>query len=242
MDLHGKVAIITGASSGIGKATAIALSRSGVKVVLAARREDRLKEVQNKLQNESLIVVTDVSKKKYVDDLVSQTVKKYGTVDILVNNAGVMLSSFFEKCKVEEWERMIDVNIKGVLYGMAFVTPIMKENKNGHIINIASIAGHRVIPSSAIYSATKFAIRAISEGYRQELTTKYNIRISIISPGLVDTELTNHITDSDVIEMISKKEIKAIRPDTIAENIVHLLSQPMHVNLNEIIVMPTMQN
>ncbi|WP_404828858.1 SDR family oxidoreductase [Effusibacillus dendaii] len=239
--LKDKVAIVTGASSGIGEATAIALAEAGAKVVLAARRTDRLQQLKERIKGDCLLVPTDVSNRSDVENLVKTTKDTYGKVDILINNAGVMLLSFLDKLHVEEWDRMIDVNIKGVLYGAAAVIPIMKEQKNGHIVNVASIAGHRVIPAASVYCGTKFAVRAISEGLRMELSPQSGIRVTIISPGIVQTELTHHITDPDVQQSVAKRSLTPLTSEDIANAIVYAVSQPQHVNVNEIMVRPTEQ-
>lgn len=239
--LQGKVAVITGASSGIGEATAIALAEVGAKVVIAARREDRLALLKAKIKGECLSVVVDVSKRSDVDSLMQKAKERFGQVDILVNNAGVMLLSYMDKLQVEEWDRMIDVNIKGVLYGIAAVIPIMKDQKSGHIVNVASTAGHRLIPAGAVYCGTKFAVRAITEGLRGELSAHAGIRTTIISPGIVETELTHHITDEDVIESVEKRQLTPLKAEDIARAIVYAVSQPPHVNVNEILVRPTDQ-
>lgn len=242
-DLVGKVAVITGASSGIGEATAIALANAGAAVVLGARRLERLEAIKNKIQGDCLTIEVDVTRKDQVKYLIQKTKDVYGQVDILVNNAGVMFLSELEKLRVEEWEKMIDVNVKGVLYGLAEVIPVMKAQSSGHVINIASIAGHRVKPASAVYSATKYAVRAITEGFRLELSNKSGIRISLISPGVVDTELTNHITDADIKEMAikQKESLTPLHSKDIANTIVNIVSQPAHMNINESIIMPTEQ-
>lgn len=239
--LQGKVAVITGASSGIGEATVVALAKAGAKVVIAARREDRLRALEEKIQGDVLSVVTDVAVQTDVENLMKQAKDTFGHVDILINNAGVMLLSYLDKLHVKEWDRMIDVNIKGLLYGIAAVLPIMKEQKSGHIVNVASVAGHRVLPASAVYSGTKFAVRAISEGLRQELSPQSGIRSTIISPGIVDTELTHHITDADVQESIRNRELTSLTSEDIARAILYAVTQPQHVNVNEIIVRPTEQ-
>lgn len=239
--LEGKVAIVTGASSGIGKETGIALAKAGVKVVLAARRKERLENIKEKMEGECLAVQTNVTKRSDLEDLVKRTIEKFGKVDILINNAGVLLPSYMDKLHVDEWEQMVDVNLKGVLYSIAAVLPEMKARGSGHIINIASRAGHRVIPARAVYSATKFAVRALSEGLRQELSSSSKIRVSVISPGIVDTEVFNYVTDSDVKKSLQERNLKTLTSNDIANSILYAVSQPEHVNVNEILVLPTEQ-
>lgn len=244
MKLKDKVVIVTGASSGIGEATAIALAKEGAKVVLAARRMNRIADIEKKIVaegGEAMSVSVDVSIKDQVDTLVQQTKERFGRVDILVNNAGVMLLSYLDKSKVEEWEKMIDVNIKGVLYGINAVLPIFREQTSGHFINVSSVAGHGVFPSSAVYSGTKYAVRAISEGIRMELADMPGICSTIISPGAVATELTTHITDQDVMNMFSKRKMVPLKSEDIANAIVYAATQPEYVDVNEILIRPSGQ-
>ncbi len=196
-NIKGKVVVITGASSGLGEATARLLSAEGATVVLAARRADRIKGLADELEargGKTLAVVTDVTDRQQMKALIDKAVETYGRIDVLINNAGVMPLSPLERLKVDEWDQMIDVNVKGVLYGIAAALPYMKEQKSGHIINVSSVAGHKLFGGSAVYSATKFAVRALSEGLRQEMTP-YNVRTTIISPGAVKTELLEHISE-----------------------------------------------
>jgi NADP-dependent 3-hydroxy acid dehydrogenase YdfG len=196
--LKNKVAIITGASSGIGYATALTLSKAGIRVAVGARRTERLQELEKQIiknNGEILVQKTDVTRKSDCDSLVNTIVEKWGKVDILINNAGLMPLSYFKNGKVEEWEQMIDVNIKGVLYCTSAVVPYMLEKKSGHIINISSVAGRIVFAGGSVYCATKHAIAALSEGLRKELSPTYNIRVTCIEPGAVETELLESITD-----------------------------------------------
>ena len=240
-----KVAIITGASSGIGYATALALSKAGAKVAIGARRTDRLEELQNEItQNggEVLSQKLDVTKKSDCDSFVETTIKKWGTVDILVNNAGLMPLSFVKNLKVEEWDQMIDVNIKGVLYCTAAVIPYMREKKSGHIVNISSVAGRIVFPSGSVYCATKHAVTAFSEGIRQELSVRSNIRVTCIEPGVVATELTNTITDESLQSFVeTSKKMNSLKAEDIANAILFAVEAPNHVNVNEVLVRPTTQ-
>src|ERR687892_1227490 len=196
-----KVAIVTGASSGIGYATALALSRAGAKVAAGARRIDRLESLQSEIiknGGEVLIQKLDVTVKSECDAFADAVIKKWGTIDILVNNAGLQPLSFFKNLKVEEWDKMIDVNIRGVLYCTAAVITHMVNKKSGHIVNISSIAGRIVYPAGSVYCATKHAITAFSEGLRQEFSQRSNIRITCIEPGVVATELNDTITDTSL--------------------------------------------
>lgn len=244
--LENQVAIVTGASSGIGEATALALAAAGAKVTLAARRKDRLGNVKKKIEEaggESLLVQTDVSVRPEVEAMVAQTKKKWGRVDILVNNAGVMLLSFMDKLKVAEWEQMVDLNFKGVLYGIAAVLPIMREQRGGHIINLSSDADRKVFPGSAVYSATKAAVTLLSEGLRFELAReKMPIRLTSISPGAVTTELAKHITDQDIFDFFrSHPPIEFMKPEDVAAAVMYAVTQPPRVDLNNILVRPTQQ-
>ena len=201
MTIKGKVVVITGASSGIGYATALTLSKAGVKVAIGARRTDKLEQLENEIKKNGGEVLShklDVTKKDDCNAFVAQAIKKWGTVDILVNNAGLMPLSFVKNLKVDEWEQMIDVNIKGVLFCTAAAIPHMKEKKSGHIVNISSVAGRIVFPSGSVYCATKHAVTAFSEGLRQELSVRSNIRVTCIEPGAVETELLNTITDESL--------------------------------------------
>jgi NADP-dependent 3-hydroxy acid dehydrogenase YdfG len=241
----GKVAVITGGSSGIGYATALALSKAGAKVAAGARRTDRLESLKKEIESsggEAIIQSLDVTKKAECDSFVDSVVKKWGSVDILVNNAGLMPLSFFKNMKVEEWDRMIDVNIKGVIYCTAAAVPHMIAKKSGHIVNISSIAGRVVFPAGSVYCATKHAVTAFSEGLRQELSTRSNIRVTCIEPGVVDTELNNTITDASLQKFVeATKQMQALHADDIANAIVFAVESPSHMNVNEIMVRPTSQ-
>jgi NADP-dependent 3-hydroxy acid dehydrogenase YdfG len=243
-NIAGKVVVITGASSGLGEATARHLSALGAKVVLGARRSDRLQSLAAELAGrggESIAVVTDVTDADQVRHLVDSAVQIYGRVDVMINNAGLMPQSMLDRLKIDEWDRMVDVNIKGVLYGIAAALPHMTRQKSGHFINVSSVAGHKVRPGSTVYSATKHAVRVISEGLRQEVKP-YNIRTTIISPGAVDTELPNTITDPVVAPAMRKfyDEI-AVSADSFARAVIFAMSQPDDVDVNEILFRPTRQ-
>lgn len=243
--LDGKVAIITGASSGIGYATALALSNAGAKIAAGARRTDRLDSLKEQITKNGGQILTrklDVTKKQECNSFVDEVIKKWGTVDILINNAGIMPLSFFKNLKVEEWEQMIDVNIKGVLYCTAAVIPHMIAKKSGHIVNISSVAGRIVFPAGAVYCATKHAVTALSEGLRQEFSQRANIRVTCIEPGVVATELTNTITDESLKSFIeATKKMEALKSEDIANAILYAVESPPHVNVNEILIRPTTQ-
>ena len=245
MDIQDKVVIITGASSGIGEATALKLSNKGAKVVLTARREEKLEELKNKIESNggtALIVTGDVTKKEDYDNLVEKTLDKFNTIDALINNAGLMPLSYVEKFKTDEWEKMVDVNIKGVLNGVAAVLPTMIKNKGGNIINISSSAAHKYFPGGAVYCATKSAVKMFSEGLRQELAPKYGINVTSIEPGAVSTELTNTITDEDIKEMFKDmQKMTFLEAEDIAEAIYYTLVQPARANINDVFIMPTQQ-
>ncbi|MGG1686561.1 SDR family oxidoreductase [Pseudalkalibacillus sp. NRS-1564] len=239
-----KVVIITGASSGIGEETAKLLSGKGAKLVLAARREERLKELKQQIEasgGEAIYQVTDVTSSEEMESLAKYAYDTFGKIDVIVNNAGLMPLSLLHKKKYDEWDKMIDVNIKGVLYGIGAVLPYMREKKEGHVINISSVAGHEISPGSSVYSATKFAVRAITEGLRMEESVGNNIRATIISPGAVSTELTETITDDDVKSSIDAVYSGAIKADSIARTIVFAIEEPAEVAINEILVRPTNQ-
>ena len=244
--IKNKVAIITGASSGIGFATALALSKAGAKVAIGARRTDMLSELEKKIKENGGEVYSqklDVTKKNECNSFVDNVLKKWGTVDILVNNAGLMPLSFFKNLKIDEWDQMIDVNIKGVLYCTGAVVTHMLENKSGHIINISSVAGRIVFPAGSVYCATKHAITAFSEGLRQELSVRKNIRVTCIEPGVVATELTNTITDESLQGFVENaKKMESLQAEDIANAIVYAVESPNHVNVNEILIRPTTQD
>ena len=240
-NIKDKVVVITGASSGLGEATARALAKEGAKLVLGARRVDRLKALASELSlGDKAAVETDVSNYAQVKHLVDHAVKLHGRVDVVLNNAGLMPLSPLDRLKIEDWDRMIDVNIKGVLYGIAAALPHMKAQKSGHIINVSSVAGHKVRLGGAVYSATKTAVRVISEGLRQEVKP-YNIRTTIISPGAVESELPDSVTEPDVAENVRKVYEAAIPADSFARAVVYAMSQPEDVDINEILFRPTRQ-
>jgi len=243
--LEGKVAIITGASSGIGEATARTLSKAGAKVAIGARRTDRLEQIKSKIEKdggEVFMQKLDVTKKVDCDSFVDAVIQKWGTVDILVNNAGLMPLSFFKNLKVSEWDQMVDVNIKGVLYCTGAVIPHLVAKKSGHIVNLSSVAGRIVFPAGSVYCATKHAVAAFSEGLRQEFSIRYNIRVTSIEPGVVATELNDTITDESLKGFVeSAKKMVALQAEDIANAILFAVESPPHMNVNEILIRPTTQ-
>jgi NADP-dependent 3-hydroxy acid dehydrogenase YdfG len=246
MELKGKTALITGASSGIGDATARALASAGVRVALLARRSDRLETLKTAIRKgggEALVTCADVTKKGEVKKAVDVCLNTFGNINILINNAGIMPLSLMKNLHEEEWERMVDVNIKGVLFCIGAVLPGMIKQASGHIINISSVAGRKLFPGSAVYCATKFAVSALSEGLRMELGPASNIRVTVIEPGMVATELGLAITDKEVFTSIGAmfQNVKALKADDIAHAVLYALGQPDNVNAADIMIMPTSQ-
>ena len=243
-NIEGKVVVITGASSGLGEASARLLSSQGATVVLGARRVDRITSLAKELSGASgkaLAIGTDVTDFDQVKRLADTAVATYGRIDVMLNNAGLMPHSPLERLKIDDWNRTIDVNIKGVLYGIAAALPHMKLQKSGHIISVSSVAGHKVSPGGAVYSATKHAVRVISEGLRQEVKP-YNIRTTVISPGAVATELPGSITEADVAQHVQKfYDTVAIPAESFARMVAFAMSQPEDVDVNEILFRPTRQ-
>jgi NADP-dependent 3-hydroxy acid dehydrogenase YdfG len=241
-NIDGKVVVITGASSGLGEATARHLASEGAKLVLGARRLDRIQALARELNlGTDAAVETDVTDREQVKRLVDAAVAAHGRIDVIINNAGLMPHSPLERGKVDDWDRMIDVNLKGVLYGIAAALPHMTRQKSGHIINVSSVAGHKVRPGSAVYAATKAAVRMLSEGLRQEVKP-YNIRTTIISPGAVQSELPRSITEADVAKGIQDfYAAYALPADSFARMVAFAISQPEDVDVNEILFRPTAQ-
>ncbi len=242
--IKNKVVVITGASSGLGEATARHLAAKGASVVLGARRADRIQALAEELTaagHEAKAVATDVTDRNQVKNLVQAAIDTFGRIDVMLNNAGLMPLAPLERLKVDEWDRMIDVNLKGVLYGIAAALPHMQAQKSGHIINVSSVYGHVVDPGAAVYCATKHAVRALSEGLRKEVKP-YNIRTTIISPGAVSTELLEHISEKDIQQgtrdFVSKI---AVGPDTFARAVAFAINEPDDVDINEILFRPTAQ-
>ncbi|MFB5675521.1 SDR family oxidoreductase [Paenibacillus terreus] len=238
-----KVVVITGASSGIGEATALLLAEKGAKIVLGARRVERLEALAARITavgGEAIYARTDVRKRDDLTHLVKLACEQYGQVDVLLNNAGIGPISPLDELRVEDWEDMIDVNIKGVLYGIAAGLPVFREQGFGHFINIASTSGLTTTPNMAVYSGTKFAVRAISEGLRQEAGDK--LRVTIISPGFVKTNFVEAIPNQEIRgELERYRDKEAISPEAIARSIVFAMEQPADVDINEMIVRPTAQ-
>ena len=242
--LDGKVAVITGASSGIGEATAEALAAEGASVVVAARREDRLSALVEKINGDggkALSVSADVADEGQAHGLIRRAKDEFGRVDILVNNAGVMQLSAVEKGLSDEWRRMFDVNVLGLLYATDAAVAVMKGQGSGHLVNVSSIAGRRSRATTGVYSGTKFAVNAISEALRQELLED-NIRVTIVEPGAVATELATHITDEDAKENLSGLlSLDILQAEDIASAIAYCVAQPERVSVNEILIRPTQQ-
>ncbi|WP_010520929.1 SDR family oxidoreductase [Aquimarina agarivorans] len=245
MNLQDRVIIITGASSGIGEATAKKLAEDGASVVLMARSEDKLKTLKTdieKVGGKALVATGDVTKRKEFEAVVDSAVKHFGKVDGLINNAGLMPLSFVKKLKTDEWEKMVDVNIKGVLNGVSSVLPQLLENKGGDIINISSMAANRYFPGGAVYCATKSAVKMFSEGLRQELAPEHGINVTSIEPGVVATNLTSTITDEDIKDKMSEmQKMTTLESEDIANAIHYTLTQPKRVNINDIYILPTEQ-
>jgi NADP-dependent 3-hydroxy acid dehydrogenase YdfG len=242
-NVEGKVVVITGASSGLGEAAARLLAEHGATVVLGARRLERLQALANALTaggGKALAIRTDVTDYLQVRRLVDEAVRAFGRIDVMINNAGLMPNSPLDRLRVDDWDRMIDVNIKGVLYGIAAALPHMKRQNAGHIINVSSVAGHKVRPSNAVYAATKHAVRVLSEGLRMEVKP-YHIRTTVISPGAVATELPDSATEPDVVENLRKVYEKAIPAESFARAVAFAIAQPADVDVNEIVFRPTQQ-
>ncbi|MDG2518506.1 SDR family oxidoreductase [Lysobacter soli] len=242
LDIAGKVVAITGASSGIGEATALRLAQHGAILALGARRTDRLEAIATRIRNEGgdvFVQALDVTRRDDVEAFVNATIARFGRVDVLVNNAGVMPLSRMADLKVDEWDRMVDVNVKGVLYGIGAVLPSMNERGAGQIINVSSVAGRQVFATAAVYCATKFAVHALSEGLRQESPF---LRVTTIAPGAVESELTSTISDPAMKREVDEVFRKDMLPaDAIARAIAFAIGQPADVDVNELVVRPTAQ-
>lgn len=243
-NVKGKVVVITGASSGFGKITAQYLSERGALVALGARSSDKIEAIAKEINDKggkAIAVTTDVTDKDQVKNLVDRAVKEFGKIDVMLNNAGIMPVSPLEYLKIDDWDQCIDVNIKGVLYGIAAALPHMKKQKSGQFINVSSVAGHKINPGGAVYSATKYSVRVISEALRQEVKP-YNIRTAIISPGAVDTNLPGSVTAEDVSKNINKLyNDVAISAESFARCVAFAMSQPDDMDVNEILYRPTKQ-
>ncbi|MGC5771170.1 SDR family oxidoreductase [Paenibacillus pabuli] len=239
-NVKGKVVMITGASSGIGEATARVLAEQGAHVVIGARRTERLEALASAIRSEGGSVEyqsLDVTQLEEMKAIVELALTRFGRLDVILNNAGVMPLSPLESLKVDEWNRMIDVNIRGVLHGIAAGLPVMKKQGFGQFINIASIGAYTVSPTAAVYCATKYAVRAISEGLRQEVGG--DIRVTLVSPGVTESELAESISDDEARELMKDYRSISIPASAIAQSILYAISQPAEVDVNEIVVRPT---
>ena len=230
-DLDGRTAVVTGASSGIGRATAEALAGAGAAVVVAARREERLRELVDAVEaggGRALAVPTDVTVRAEVESLARRAVDAFGGIDVLVNNAGVMPLSRMEELRVDDWERMVDVNLKGVLYCLGAVLPVMLEAGGGHVVNVGSVAGRRPFPGGSVYAATKFAVRALSWGMQLELSAARGIRVTDVQPGVVDTELTDHIPGREARRGFDARweGKRRLRAEDVARSVLHAVTAP----------------
>jgi NADP-dependent 3-hydroxy acid dehydrogenase YdfG len=241
--IQDKVVAITGASSGIGEATALALAERGAKLALGARRSERLESLVDRITasgGDAAYARTDVRRREDLLELVQLACERFGRLDVLVGNAGIGPVSLLEDLRVGDWEEMIDVNLKGMLYGIAAALPLFREQGFGHFIHVASTAALKVVPTMAVYSATKAAVRAISEGLRQEAGDK--LRVTIVTPGFVATDFADSVPDSHVrARLIASRDEFAIPPDTIARAIAFAIEQPPEVDVNEIVIRPTAQ-
>jgi NADP-dependent 3-hydroxy acid dehydrogenase YdfG len=238
--LSGKVALVTGASSGIGEATALALAVEGATVAIAARRLDRLEDLARRIRDNggnALAIALDVAEEEQVNKAIETIQSELGRIDILVNNAGVMLLSAVDGADTKEWRQMIDVNLLGLMYATHAVLPVMKTQGGGHIVNISSVAGRFSFTNCAVYNATKFGVNGFSDALRQEVS-RDKIRVTIVEPGVVDTELTTHITTKEIKDREQKRlqTITALQSDDIADAIVYAVTQKPHVNVNEILM------
>jgi len=243
MNTVAKVIAITGASSGIGEASARLLAQSGATVFLGARRIDKLERIAAEIVaggGKAYAHSLDVTSRRSMDAFIDTVVQQTGRLDVLINNAGIMLLGPLDETDPDAWDRMVDVNIKGVLHGIGAALPVMRRQDHGHIINVASVAGHRVRGGATVYCATKYAVRAIAEGFRQEAGP--NLRSTLISPGVVSTELPDHITHPQWASDSKSAYDIAIGADVIARAIAYAIEQPREVDVNEIVIRPTAQS
>lgn len=243
-EIEGKVVAITGASSGIGEATALMLARAGAKVVLGARRSDRLKDLADRIKEdggEAVYAVTDVKRRDDLSNLVKLACASYGRLDVMINNAGTSQLSRIDELDVEGWEEMIDVNLKGVLYGIAAAIPVFREQNAGHIINIISTSGIKIVPLQGVYAGTKNAVRTISEALRQE--SKGQLRVTGISPGIVQTAFVNNVKNEQMkAAILEKMDTLGISPDAIASAVAFAIGQPANVDVGDIVIRPAAQD
>jgi NADP-dependent 3-hydroxy acid dehydrogenase YdfG len=240
-----RVAVVTGASSGIGEATAKALAREGYAVALGARREERINELAEEISSaggEAIAVATDVGAKESAAALIHRAHNELGSVDVLVNNAGVMLLGPVEQGDSDDWRRMVDANVLGLLYCTSAALPIMLAQESGDIVNISSVAGRFARAGNAVYALTKFGVNAFSEGLRQEVTER-GVRVTVIEPGFVDTELQSHNTGEvlETLEGMREQLGEVLRAQDVANGILYAVSQPPHVSINEVLIRPTRQ-
>ncbi|WP_394748871.1 SDR family oxidoreductase [Spongiimicrobium salis] len=244
-NISGKTVVITGASSGLGETTARHLASKGANVVLGARREERLQNITNDINTKGVgkatYLKTDVTNKNEVQALVEKALKEFGKMDVIINNAGLMSIAPMNELKTDEWDRMIDINIKGVLYGVAAALPVFQKQKSGHFINLSSVAGIKVFsPGGTVYSGTKYAVRAISDGLRHELDG--SVRTTTIEPGAVDSELKNGSSHKESSKTVQEFYQQAIPSDSVARAIAYAIEQPADVDINEIVLRPTVQD
>jgi NADP-dependent 3-hydroxy acid dehydrogenase YdfG len=243
-NIKGKVVAITGSSAGMGKAIAIELAKNGAKVVLGARRTEQLRQLVEEIKSkggEAAFVQIDVKNKADLVQLVNTAVEQYGKLDVIVNNAGVSQLSRIDELDIDGWEEMIDINLKGVLYGMAAAIPVFKQQRSGHIVNIISTSGIKIVPMQGVYAGTKNAVRTIAEAFRQE--SDGNIRITGISPGVVKTDFAEGIKNQEMKTIITKNmENLAMSPDAIANAVIYAISQPSDVEIGDIVIRPSKQN
>lgn len=247
MSLKDKVVVIMGASSGIGEATANLLAQKGAKLTIAARRMSRLEEIaKNNDGAEILPVEADVSKADEVQNVIDKTVEQYGRIDVLFNNAGIMPVNNLDQIARDEWQNIADINVKGVLNGIASALPIMKKQKSGHVITTSSVLGYEVLPGYAAYSGSKYAVRAIMEGLRQEEHAN-NIKTTVIAPGTVQTELFNSINNQEIKEQLESMsdmpgaDMQAMQPEEIAQAVAFVIDTPANMAVNEMVIRPTGQ-
>ena len=242
--LRGKVVAITGASGGIGEATATLLAKGGARLVLGARRRERLERVSERIVREggeAAFAPTDVRRREDLEALVALACDRFGRLDVMVNNAGIGLISAFDELRVEDWEAMIDVNLRGVLYGIAAALPVFRNQGSGHFVNVVSTAGLRIVPMQGVYAATKNAVRTLSEALRQEAGDK--LRVTVVSPGFVRTDFAESIANEALKKQIrDKRDQIAIAPEAIARAISFALEQPSDVDVGDIVVRPTAQD
>jgi hypothetical protein len=243
--LDGQVALITGASSGIGEATAEALAGEGASVALAARREDELRSLADRIESEggeTLVVPTDVTDEEQVREMVEETVEEFGRLDVLVNNAGVMLLERVAEADTDDWRRMVEVNLLGLMNATHAALPHLRERETAHVVNVSSVAGREAGETSSGYNATKFGVNGFTEALRQE-ETQNGVRTTLVEPGAVDTELQEHIPDDEVQERIEQwvEEMDALTSDDIARSVRYAVTQPDHVSVNELLIRPTQQ-